>query len=622
MIRRNTIKGKLVLRFSGIFIFLFLVIQLVVLFNFRKSAIESSRLNALTVAELVRDSLTSLMMLGQMQNREIFLNQIKSTQGLRDVRIIRAQPVIEQFGPPLNNEVPEKDLEFEVLKTGEMKSRLSENMSEAVYELVIPYKAEPDNKVNCLACHKVKQGSVLGAVSLTLDLTRQRYAGSMTLTTVAFVSLIFFAGTIYMLFIFFKPYSGMFEKLKKSFDKVSEGDFTEQIEVTLDDEAGDVARNFDRMLDRLSGTLGNVRHKVATLIGYKENRTGNDLKDTREIVSELLKIFTFKKTIDQDKKTKDIYTRLATVFSDMGLEEFTFFEVKSSQNTMTEVLSYPDKTDYAKRPICNDVIYRNAEECRGARTGREVDSEEFPCVCVNYEHPDLTRQHHCLPVMIGGHVGLMVRITYAPEDSEKIHDVVPYIETYLREAAPVIEARQLMTLLKQQSLVDQLTGLHNRRFLDEIADKISAQTSRRKSSIGILMVDVDFFKQVNDTYGHDAGDRVLTRICEVIKKTVRQADIVVRFGGEEILVLLVDVELGYAMQVAEKVRQRIENEEIQIKNGTLKKTVSIGVSEYPDDIDKLWHCIKYSDVALYEAKATGRNKVVRFNPKMWKDKEY
>jgi len=136
------------------------------------------------------------------------------------------------------------------------------------------------------------------------------------------------------------------------------------------------------------------------------------------------------------------------------------------------------------------------------------------------------------------------------------------------------------------------------------------------------MVDVDFFKQVNDQYGHDVGDTVLKRVADILNKSVREADIVVRYGGEEFIVLLVDVEKGKSVEIAEKIRKKVENMVIHTDGVTLKKTVSIGVSEFPHDSDRFWQCIKFADIALYRAKETGRNKVVRFEKSMWEREEY
>ncbi|MDZ4183747.1 MAG: GGDEF domain-containing protein, partial [Desulfuromonadales bacterium] len=137
------------------------------------------------------------------------------------------------------------------------------------------------------------------------------------------------------------------------------------------------------------------------------------------------------------------------------------------------------------------------------------------------------------------------------------------------------------------------------------------------TSIGLLMCDLDFFKQVNDQYGHETGDLLLVETAKALLHTVRESDYVIRFGGEEFLVLLIDVELGEADVVAEKIRQVVAAVGVQTPSGPLSKTISIGVSVFPADGESLWQTIKFADVALYKAKDAGRNQVVHFLPEMW-----
>ncbi len=305
----------------------------------------------------------------------------------------------------------------------------------------------------------------------------------------------------------------------------------------------------------------------------------------------------------------------------MSLDKFSIYEVDAIKNKINVV------TVSGESMWCSDVILENADECRAKRTGQDVDSGEFPCICPKFAFNDLCLtkgiQYYCIPVNVGGRVGNVVQIVYEKEVDTFVRMVIPYIKGYLLEASPVLESKNLMEILREQSYIDQLTGLYNRRFLDEILDKISAQIRRRRTGLGILMVDIDYFKQVNDQYGHDVGDRVLREVANTIKKNVREADYVVRFGGEEILVLLMDIREGMAEKIAEKIRRAVENMTIEITGGVLKKTVSIGVSEFPKDCNgKIWQCIKFADVALYKAKESGRNRVVRFTPEMWSGEEY
>jgi diguanylate cyclase (GGDEF)-like protein len=195
------------------------------------------------------------------------------------------------------------------------------------------------------------------------------------------------------------------------------------------------------------------------------------------------------------------------------------------------------------------------------------------------------------------------------------------LRTYLDEAAPVIDAKRLMQSLKDAAMRDPMTRLYNRRFLEGYLDTLLATVHRQKSSVGILMCDVDFFKQVNDTFGHDTGDKVLIAVAEILKRAVRGSDLVIRFGGEEFVVLLMGADEDRTMSIAEKVRATMETQVFQTSAGPLKKTISLGVSMFPQDGEAFWACVKFADVAMYQAKETGRNKVLRFTRDMWKESD-
>jgi diguanylate cyclase (GGDEF)-like protein len=171
-----------------------------------------------------------------------------------------------------------------------------------------------------------------------------------------------------------------------------------------------------------------------------------------------------------------------------------------------------------------------------------------------------------------------------------------------------------MSALKDSAFRDGLTGLYNRKFLDEHTKKLIPQIKRKESNIGVLMLDMDHFKAVNDEYGHDIGDKVLKELARILEETVRESDLVIRYGGEEFIVLLVDVQTEEdALNVAHKIAQRVRENEISVYAGNkLKKTVSIGLSMFPKDSNVLDTVIKNADIALYEAKSTGRDRVVRF----------
>lgn len=166
--------------------------------------------------------------------------------------------------------------------------------------------------------------------------------------------------------------------------------------------------------------------------------------------------------------------------------------------------------------------------------------------------------------------------------------------------------------LKELSIHDGLTGLFNKReFGVRLADEI-ARAQRYRGAFSLIMIDIDHFKAVNDTYGHQAGDEVLTSVSAVIKGEARDVDFVARYGGEEIVVVLPHVKGADALTVAERVRTAVAARSVPMRGGkTVNVTVSLGVAAYPDDADTGEKLVGAADEALYRAKRSGRNRTER-----------
>lgn len=183
----------------------------------------------------------------------------------------------------------------------------------------------------------------------------------------------------------------------------------------------------------------------------------------------------------------------------------------------------------------------------------------------------------------------------------------------LQEKTRLIDAH-LQRLFDQRNELeagrDALTRLLSRRFLDVILAKEVSYARHSGTTFGLLALDIDHFKQVNDSYGHDSGDLVLQQLAELLNDHTRGGDYVFRLGGEEFLILLVDVERQGAVQVAEKLRQRIMNESFRLRNDILVHiTVSIGVALHDGHPDHS-RILRTADETLYQAKNSGRNSVV------------
>lgn len=165
--------------------------------------------------------------------------------------------------------------------------------------------------------------------------------------------------------------------------------------------------------------------------------------------------------------------------------------------------------------------------------------------------------------------------------------------------------------LKLQSYTDELTGINNRRFFNEIFGFEWKRAFRNQSLVGIAIGDIDFFKRVNDTHGHGAGDEYLKRIGDTLKDTFkRTTDIVARYGGEEFIILLLDMPQNHMVEKVEELRQVIENVRVEYQGVSIKSTMSLGVAAMvPRDPEKADALISLADKALYNAKKKGRNRV-------------
>lgn len=172
------------------------------------------------------------------------------------------------------------------------------------------------------------------------------------------------------------------------------------------------------------------------------------------------------------------------------------------------------------------------------------------------------------------------------------------------------EINMLNQRLREQAVRDPLTGLFNRRYMEETLEGGLAHAHRYDQSVCVVMGDLDYFKQINDTYGHQAGDEVLRTFGQLIQSHARASDICCRYGGEEFLVVLFNIDEHMALKRIEGLRRSIGKQLIHVRNLELQVTASFGLAVFPKHGDDVRHLIEAADAALYQAKAAGRNRVL------------
>jgi diguanylate cyclase (GGDEF)-like protein len=581
--------------------------------NFREYSIQSATAKATTAAAIVKDGLTAHMVNGIMDKRQYFLDQISTNnEEIKSLWLVRSQKVIEQFGPGLNSETIRDEMDKKVLQGGKTLQKIKEDANNITLRVSIPYKATTTGNPNCLSCHNVQRGDILGAISMEVDITQMRNTGMITILKILGINLLFIIIVLFLINHYVTPYMQLFADMQQGIKKAYKGDFTHTFKSNVKGEAKDIVTQLNTLFCKMQETFGDIKYHLSTFIPQGCVSASDPLYEAKTIIKELADIYKFKKTIELDKSKSAIYKRIIDILkTKYELHHFALYEINVSNNSRKEIFISSGVS------ICKPEVQTNALLCRAYRTSTDVISTEFINLCQECSC-STNVESICIPFAINDEYSLVISITTQHEaEVSKINSLIPSIKNYLEAAKPVIESRVLTDKLRDSSLRDGMTGLYNRRFLEEFIDAFMKQAKRLKDEYAILMLDVDFFKSVNDTYGHDVGDTVIKEVANVLQNNIRESDLAIRYGGEEFVVLLHNAGDKGALKVAQKIHDAFGDFIFEVGGGeTMQKTISIGIAHFPKDGDTIWKCIKYADTALYVAKTTGRDKVVVYNKKM------
>lgn len=616
------INAKVTLFFIGIAAGLLAVLVAISLYAFRSFSIASATDHIRTAGEIVRVHLTESMINGVIDKRASFLQRLIEVQGLKSARVVRSNEVEKQFGKGLTVESVADDIERTVFREGKPHFEVIKLENETIFRGTIPYIATASGTPNCLQCHQVSEGAVLGAVTMSMSIDGLREKALFTVAGIAGVVTAFVILLVILLRRLLRPISDTANAVELAVQRALRGDFKAHVEKKTNDEIGQIATDMNRLLTFLDDGLNRIGSNVARLTEHTPAPGENLLTATIDMVESLTRAAHFKQAIEEDEEKIEIYQRLSsTLQKEFALNEFSLYEVSSNKKQMSSILVDGEMGESCR--WCDPEILIRPEACRVRRTGHIVDGITNQEICYSFRPPAEVgeRRHVCFPIIESGSVGSVVQLLATPQTQDKLKSQIPFVNVYLRETAPVLETKRLMESLRDSTLRDPMTGLNNRRFLEEFVDTLIANMQRKRSSAAILMLDLDYFKMVNDTYGHDAGDAVLKALSNVLKQSVRASDLVIRYGGEEFLIILLDSQGTTADHVAENIRAAVEKLKVQVAGVVLQKTISIGISSFPDDSETFWQAVKFADVALYQAKEMGRNRVVRFDPAMWTDKQ-
>ncbi len=212
----------------------------------------------------------------------------------------------------------------------------------------------------------------------------------------------------------------------------------------------------------------------------------------------------------------------------------------------------------------------------------------------------------CVPLEMHRRLIGVLTLTTGRPDHVFVKEELELVVLIAAHISLALESHRLYEL----SVLDGLTNIYNRRYLDQRLSQELADSRRHEKPLSVALLDLDSFKKLNDTYGHQAGDLVLCELTGLISKELRQHDVLARYGGEEFALILAGTSGSDGLLLAERLRALVANRDFFYKNQRLPVTISLGLATYPEDGEDKMELLRTADKALYRAKELGRNRVV------------
>ena len=403
--------------------------------------------------------------------------------------------------------------------------------------------------------------------------------------------------------------------------QVEDGDLLARCEVHGNDELGILGRAFNRMVDRLRTNIEELDHKV--MLRTKELNGANDeltlmVGQLEQHNEEITYLNLLSEQLQMCDSIEDVYPVVADFMT-------MLFPHAAG------MLAMADSGGYELMPVLSWGGYQAEQEKMAVGDCLAIKKDEiFVCerpgdgeICKHIGRPSEQHLSLCLPLKGKNKLLGMIYLQCHDDElvecassagakrTEKIAHMRSLSASVIDHVAMALANIKLMIRLQHLSVRDGLTGLFNRRYMEETMAREFQQAERKVEPVGVIMLDVDFFKKFNDTYGHDAGDLVLIELAKVLKANVRKEDVVCRYGGEEFVIILPGPPEQMAIDRAEMIRKHVD-EKLRIKYNehNFHVNISLGAAFYPKHGKDPEVVLKAADDALYQAKEHGRNRAM------------
>lgn len=397
-------------------------------------------------------------------------------------------------------------------------------------------------------------------------------------------SVLFLGAMIYMMRALTSLIVQPVQQLIEASERVSRGDFQPMLPPPVDSEFGLLSRSFAHMTTAL--------------------RRGRE---------EMEALNRFSEVVAECTSEQEVYDHfLHSLRERFEARQAIIFKLNAAENFLEAAATLlPLPAAHRAWPVIEEP-----HQCKAIRSGRLFRAND-----VTLEPPCPSKfalpaegSYYCGPLIAGGIIIGAVRVeglkgAWTPE-RERL------FESYLSGAASALSNLRLLDTMKQQATVDMLTGLYNRRFLEDYTRKLLAMARRRQQCVAVIILDLDHFKSFNDIYGHEVGDRILREFAKTALGTMRETNLAARFGGDEFVVVLPDTTSKTCLPVAERIRQAVMQMVIAPAPDKVlpQVTVSLGVAAFPEHGQTFEEVLLAADKALYESKRAGHNRTTVYAP--------
>lgn len=534
------------------------------------------------------------------------LNTLKNQSSLKELWISRTDKLNTELNKPTSSLRDIVERKVYVTKSPEFDISKFGNYNDKIARISVPIIANQ----SCITCHtSLKVGDIAGSMNAKYLLNDSIMAIYDTMKF-ELGSIILVASLILMfvMVLSIHSFTKLVYNIKMAIQSAIEGDYSIRIKsygLGIFDEASKLT---NRLLETLDKSITSVDIKIASIFVYKKTiYSNNPLIRLTELIGELTNLFLFKNKIETARHNKDVYKELQIVISRYIKYKYLIF-AEIINNEIVSGYKVEDDTDI--KIAIGDV--RAIEKRFDAENFNVLFDDGKGCLFISTS----IDKFHVIDLRFFVSNDIILYYSIALNSKKELlekQNSVNRIYNYIREAKLIIKNIILVKNIEEASYLDPLTKAYNRLYLEKYSKDIEVKL-KKHINFGVLMLDIDHFKKVNDTYGHAVGDAGIVMLTESVRKAIKPTDKLFRYGGEEFVVILEGYDIDETYKVAEKIRNIFAmTKKCSLMELNFSKSVSIGMSAMPDFSHNVWECVNQADLALYEAKENGRNRVIKYS---------